>query len=109
MSENLEMWIIVGLAFLGTVIWRAIGVAVGDKIPPGSLFSEWINAVAYAMVSGVMMMIIFFPSGLMAETDVSWRLFALFAAICVMVLSGKLLYAMLAGISAFSIVLWLAG
>jgi len=105
MTEAFEMWSIVVLAFLGTVIWRALGVAVGDKIPPGSLFSEWINAVAYAMVSGVMMMIIVFPTGLMAETALSWRLIALCSALAVMMISGKMLLAVLAGVSAFGLAL----
>ena len=109
MAEALEMWSIVALAFLGTVIWRALGVAVGDKIPPGSLFSEWINAVAYAMVSGVMMMIIVFPTGLMAETALSWRLIALFSALTVMMVSGKMLLAVIAGVSAFGLALGLLG
>ena len=38
MTEAMEMWAIVVLAFLGTVIWRALGVAVGDKIPPEVFF-----------------------------------------------------------------------
>ena len=109
MAEALEMWSIVALAFLGTVIWRALGVAVGDKIPPGSLFSEWINAVAYAMVSGVMMMIIVFPTGLMAETALSWRLIALFSALTIMMVSGKMLLAVIAGVSAFGLALGLLG
>ena len=109
MAEAMEMWAIVGLAFLGTVIWRALGVAVGDKIPPGSLFSEWINAVAYAMVSGVMMMIIFYPTGLVAETALSWRLIALFSALAVMVITGKMYLAVLAGVTSFGLALSFLG
>ena len=108
MSENVELWMVVLLTILGTVIWRGLGVVIGDRIPAGSLFSEWINAVAYAMVSGVMTLIIIFPSGLMAETEVSWRLFALFSSLAVMVFSGKLWLAVISGVSAFSLVMILS-
>ncbi len=103
MTEQIEMWAIVILAFTGTFIWRAMGVIIGDRIPPGSLFSEWINAVAYAMVSGVMMLIIVFPSGLMAETALSWRLIALMVSLVTMMLSKKMMLAVLAGVSAFGL------
>ena len=105
----MEMWAIVVLAFLGTAVWRVLGVIIGDRIPPGSLFSEWINAVAYAMVSGVMMLIIVFPSGLMAQTDLSWRLIALAVSLAVMMLSRKMMLAVLAGVGAFGLSLTFLG
>lgn len=105
MSETTELWMIVILTILGTVIWRGLGVLIGDRIPAGSILSEWVNAVAYAMVSGVMTLIIVFPSGLMAETEISWRLFALFASLSVMVITGKMWLAVIGGVSAFSLAL----
>jgi branched-subunit amino acid transport protein len=105
----MEIWIIVLLAFIGTVIWRALGVLIGDRIPVDSIFSEWINAVAYAMVSGVMLLIIVFPSGLMSSTELSWRLAALFVGLITMVLTGRTMLAVLAGVGTIGLALTFLG
>ena len=84
---DLYLWFLVGLAVLGTFSWRFLGVVIGDRIPKDSIWSVWINAVAYAMVAGVMMLLVVYPSGLVAEIDLIWRLLALSAAVLVMVVS----------------------
>lgn len=109
MSEATELWMIVLLTIAGTMIWRGLGVVIGDRIPAGSLLSEWVNAVAYAMVSGVMTLIIVFPSGLMAETALEWRLCALFTSLAVMMITGKMWLAVIGGVSAFSAALYFFG
>ena len=35
---------------------------------------KWINAVAYSMVSAVMMMILVYPSGILSNTSIEHRL-----------------------------------
>ena len=84
---DLYLWLLVGLAVLGTFSWRFLGVVIGDRIPKDSIWSVWINAVAYAMVAGVMMLLVVYPSGLVAEIDLIWRLLALSAAVLVMMVS----------------------
>ena len=64
---DLYLWLLVMLAVLGTFSWRFLGVVIGDRIPKDSVWSVWINAVAYAMVSGVMVLLVVFPSGLVAD------------------------------------------
>jgi branched-subunit amino acid transport protein len=93
MMFDFYLWVLIGLAFLGTASWRVLGVLIGDRIRQGSILSEWINAVAYAMVSGVMMLIVVFPSGVMADSDLSWRLSALFVALAVMLLTRSFIVA----------------
>ena len=97
----MEMWILVLLAFLGTGFWRWLGIAIGDRIPQESLLSLWVNAVAYAMVSGVMTLIVVFPSGLVAETELSARLAALVVALSVMLWRGNMIIAVTSGLVAF--------
>ena len=109
MTDYWDLWMIVISAIVGTGVWRALGVLIGDRIPAGGVFSEWINAVAYAMVSGVMTLIIFFPSGLMAETELVWRLAALGSCVTVMVITRQMWMGVLAGVGAFSIAMIFTG
>ena len=67
--SQLEAWAAVGLAFLGTFIWRFLGVMLADKVQPDSMLMKWVNAVAYAMVAGVMMLVLVFPTGVLATTE----------------------------------------
>ena len=97
-----ELWLLVLLAFLGTFGWRLLGVVVGNRIDPESRFSIWINAVAYAMVSGVMMLIVVFPNGLVAETSLNARLAALVLALGVMVWRRDMVIAVMAGLAAYA-------
>jgi len=101
MEHPLYIWLLVLLAFGGTFVWRFLGVVIGDRIPQDSHWSHWINGVAYAMVAGVMMLIVVFPSGLVATTELSWRLAALLVALVVMLWKRNMLIAVAAGLLAF--------
>ncbi len=101
MTDQLYLWFLVLIAFAGTFIWRFLGVVIGDRIPQESRWSQWINGVAYAMVAGVMMLIVVFPSGLVATTELTWRLAALIAALGVMLWRGNMIMAVAAGLISF--------
>jgi len=68
--------LIVGSA-LATYIWRALGVALGDRISPDSALFEWLSCVAYALLAGLMARIIIFPVGILEDTPLSARLIAM--------------------------------
>ena len=102
-----SMWVALLLAFAGTFCWRLLGVAVGDRLPPDGPVSNWVNAVAYAMVSGVMMLIVVYPSGLVATSSLEARLTALFLALGVMVWRRSMPLAALAGLAGFLAVTYL--
>lgn len=87
---DLYLWLLVMLAVLGTFSWRFLGVVIGDRIPKDSIWSVWINAVAYAMVSGVMVLLVIFPSGLVADIGLGWRIAALAVAVVIMLLKGNM-------------------
>ena len=95
------LWLLVGLATLGTFIWRFFGVVIGDRIPKDSLWSLWITAVGYAMVSGVMMIVIIYPSGLVAETPLFARISALAAAMIVVLTTRNILFSTISAIIVF--------
>lgn len=104
----IELWLLVGLAVLGTFVWRFLGVVIGDRIASESFFSDWINAVAYAMVSGVMMLIVVFPNGLVAETSLIARMTALVLALSVMLWHRNMITSALAGLVGFLLVSYFA-
>ena len=100
---NLEKLLAVILACLATGIWRLIGVIFYNKISEDGMLIKWINAVAYSMVSAVMMMILVYPSGILSNTSIEHRLIALGVGILLMVLYGNLLYAILISMISFGI------
>ncbi len=106
MTDTLYLWLLVVLAALATVGWRVLGIFIGDRIPKDSIWSDWVNAMAYAMVSGVMMIVVVYPSGLAATSPLSWRLAALAAALLAMLWLRQIMTAvMLAGL-VFMLIFW---
>ena len=105
----LYLWGLVLLAFLGTIGWRILGVAVGGRLNPESGFFVWVNAVAYAMVSGVMMLLVMFPRGAAASTLLEARLAGLAIALGVMLWRRNMVMAVIAGLGGYAIVTWIAG
>jgi branched-subunit amino acid transport protein len=75
-KQYLMPWILLFTAALGIFVWRFLGVVLSSKIKKDSNFSKWINAVAYAMTTGLMLRIIFFPTGALASTELFDRLLA---------------------------------
>ena len=100
----LYLWVLVFLAFIGTFGWRLLGLVVSDRINPDSQIFLWVNAVAYAMVSGVMMLIVIFPNGAVAETPLEARLAALVTALGVMIWQRNMIVSILAGLSVYAAV-----
>ncbi len=106
MTDAIYLWLLVGLAALVTVGWRVLGIFIGDRIPKDSIWSDWVNAMAYAMVSGVMMIVVVYPSGLAATAPLSWRLATLAAALLAMLWLRQIMTAvMLAGL-VFVLIFW---
>ena len=74
---NLEPSLVLALCIFGTFIWRALGVAVANRIDiSGDLF-QWFNCVAYAMLAGLISRIILIPSGTLATTPIFDRAIAM--------------------------------
>ena len=44
--SSTEAWAAVALAFLGTFIWRFLGVLLAERITPDGPLMQWVNAVA---------------------------------------------------------------
>ena len=107
--STVEGWSAVALAFLGTFIWRFAGVLLAQRITPDGPLMQWINAVAYSMVAGVMMLILVFPGGVLGTTQLDHRFFGLGVGIALMLMTKKLWLAILGAIGAFAIMVSFLG
>jgi len=99
----IEAWGAVGLAFLGTFIWRFMGVVLADRIAADSLLMQWVNAAAYSMVAGVMMLVLVFPTGILSTTQLDHRLAGFGVGVLVLLLARKLWLGLFAAIASFAI------
>jgi len=108
-TENMEQhlflysFLAVLLAILATFIWRFLGVVIASRIPADSPMMGWINAIAYSMVSGVLMLIVVYPSGVLSTTSLDQRLFGLFVGLVVVSLFKRLILALCCGVFAFAL------
>ncbi len=96
------IWTAIALAALATFLWRFLGATLGSRIPPDGPLMEWVNMVAYAMAAGVMMLILTYPTGILASTTLEMRLVGLLAGLAVMVFTRRLFFALAAGLGVFA-------
>ncbi|CAI8303099.1 MAG: Uncharacterised protein [Alphaproteobacteria bacterium UBA4588] len=102
-----EMWVAVILAFIATFMWRFLGVMLANRIKTDSFLMIWINALAYAMVAGVLMLILVYPSGILSTTPLDYRLGALFVGLICMLIAKILWLSILVGMSSFALAMYL--
>jgi branched-subunit amino acid transport protein len=110
LSKNSSLWIwsILGLAVLGTYLWRGLGVALSEKLTQDSPLFRWITCVTYAMVAALVIRIIVLPVGLLAEMPLAARLTATGVALVIMLkMTNGLVPALMAGTSLMMILAWL--
>jgi len=87
MTESLY-WILF-LSAAVTYGWRVLGVYVGRNLDPDSRWFDWLNCVAYALLAGLMSRVMFFPVGLLAETQTFTRLLALAVGFIIFYILGR--------------------
>jgi branched-subunit amino acid transport protein len=61
---------------LGTYLWRGLGVWIGGKINTDSPVFAWVSCVAYAMLAGLIARMIFFPVGVLTQSQLWQRMLA---------------------------------
>ena len=95
-------WLAVGLEAVGTLIWRFAGVLLASKIPAQSPLMDWVNTMAYAMVAGVLMLMLVHPTGILAASGLGDRLLGLVTGVGAMMLTKRIIPSLLCGISMFA-------
>ena len=100
--SSTETWVAVALAVFATFFWRCLGLYFTDRIDPNGLIMTWINAVAYAMVTAVLMLILVFPTGILSTTSLSARLLGFVFGVVAVLWFKKLWLAITIGLWSFA-------
>ena len=74
------VWILLA-GSLVTYVWRVIAVMAVSRIDPNSELLVWVRNVATALVAALCMKLVFFPSGLLAESLLATRCLSMATAI----------------------------
>ena len=98
-----QSWAAVFRAIIGTIIWRLAGVVLASRIPADGPMMGWVNTMAYAMVSAVLLLILVHPTGVLATTGLDHRLIGLGVGLLAIFISKRLIFSLLCGISAFAL------
>ncbi len=85
------------IAILAHEPWRWLGLALGRRLTVDSEIFIWVRAVATALVAGLVMRLILFPAGALADVSLVSRLAALAGGIGIFFLAGRSLGAGVAG------------
>ena len=98
-----ESWLIIVLAALATGGWRLAGLLLADLIAPDGWVMLWVNAVAHAMVAAVLMLIMVYPTGVLATTSLDDRLICLGIGMVCMLVTRHLWLSLLLSLSSFAV------
>jgi hypothetical protein len=62
--------------FAATEIWRWLGLLVGSRLDMAGEVFQWVRAVATALVAGMVVRMLLFPAGALADISLTVRLAA---------------------------------
>ena len=74
---------------LATYISRFFGVITSKKIKENSKIFKWFNCLAYSTLSALLVRIIIFPAGVLAEVDHFIRFIVIFICLVIFFISKK--------------------
>ena len=98
-----NFWHMLAVAYLSTIVWRIVGIIFADRVPVDSTLFTVINGMAYAMIAGLMLRLILYPSGALADTHTIDRLLAFGIGVGLFIIRPKTpLLGVIAGFVIFS-------
>lgn len=107
-----DWWPLLALlvAALVTYAWRGLGIVLAGRLRTDGRLFEWVAAVAYALMAGLIARMIVLPSGPLAGTALAERLLAAAAGVLVWCLwrRGGVLPGCVAGCGSLALLDWLA-
>ena len=77
------------VASIATYSSRFLGVLTSEKINEGSKIYRWFNCLAYSTLAALISRMIFFPSGVLAESDYIIRFVVIILSILIFYLTKK--------------------
>ncbi len=103
LNDGFGGYLVLTLAgFLAHEPWRWLGLVLGTRVPSESQYFIWVRAVATAIVAGLVMRIVLFPAGALADVALSVRLLAFAGGLVVFIALGRNLGA---GVAASAVLL----
>ena len=77
------------VASIATYSSRFLGVLTSEKINEGSKIYRWFNCLAYSTLAALISRMIFFPAGVLAESDYIIRFVVIILSILIFYLTKK--------------------
>ena len=99
---DFKPWLGVFIAFFATFFWRFLGLILAQRISSNGLLMHWINAIAYSMVAGVLMVLLVNPTGILLSSSLSSRLLGLSCGVFTIFVTRNLLVAIVCGMGVFA-------
>ena len=87
MATNIVLAILV--TSFATYISRFFGVITSKKMKENSKIFKWFNCLAYSTLSALLVRIIIFPAGVLAEVDHFIRFIVIFICLVIFFISKK--------------------
>ena len=87
MTSNILLAILV--TSIATYSSRFLGVLTSEKINENSKIYRWFNCLAYSTLAALISRMIFFPAGVLAESDYSIRFVVIILSILIFYLTKK--------------------
>ncbi|WP_018390649.1 AzlD domain-containing protein [Ancylobacter sp. FA202] len=72
-TELGAMLVVIFFGFLPNEVWRVLGVLFGRRIDPGSVWMQWVQAVATALLAAVVARLLLVPSGALVALPLGLR------------------------------------
>jgi branched-subunit amino acid transport protein len=74
-TDQLGWWAILIFVVLATYFWRGLGVVLAGHVSQDGEVFRWLSCVTYALVGSLTIKLIFYPTGLLAEVPMAYRIF----------------------------------
>ena len=101
-------WPLLGLAVVGTYVWRGLGAAIAARIDPESDLFQWVACVAYGLLAALIGRILVYPVGILAETELWQRLGATaFGCVLFFIFNRNIGIGTLSAAGAFMAIVWM--
>jgi len=110
MTESISPWLLVAVAVIATFLWRALGVVVSGRVKVDTPLFDWFVCITHALVGGLMVRALVFPSTALAAVPLLDRSLAAAVGVAVFVaLRRNVFIGVLAGVgTVIALVLWRA-
>lgn len=101
-------WGLLAIGFAASLFWRALGAVLAGHIKVDTPLFDWCVCVTQAIVGGLMVRAILFPSTGLAQVPLEDRVVASVIGVLIfVVLRGRILPGVLAGVVTLAILVYL--